>query len=277
MNSKSIYYKIGERLFIVFTVIVVTTIIVRAIDNESGGELVENYDSKCPNEMIFITSANGGFCIDKYETSAGDNCKYNDPQSQNDSQVNIEQNECLGISTKGAVPWRFLSQNQAAIVCAKAGKRLPSNKEWLLAAYGTPDINDNWSKNDCQVNNNWSDQPGLTGSGENCVSSFGIFDMIGNVWEWVDGTVSDGKYDDRELPDNGFILAVDDKALPSETSPNNASKYYYNDYFWLNKSGVKGMARGGYWGNKDEAGQYSIYAVSAPNYSGKGVGFRCAK
>ncbi len=178
---------------------------------------------------------------------------------------------------KDVLPWTFISQNQAALVCAKLGKRLPSNKEWLMAAFGTPDPSSNWTKDDCNVSGNRSQNPGYTGSGEKCVSSFGAFDMIGNVWEWVDGTISDGKYRGQDLPESGFILSVDDRALPSETDPDNYNKYYYNDYFWIKKNGVKGMARGGYWGNKDEAGQYSVYAVSKPNYVGKGIGFRCVK
>ena len=101
--------------------------------------------------------------------------------------------------------------------------------------------------------------------------------MIGNVWEWVDGTTFEGEYNGRELPKSGFILGVDDEAMPIETNIEEGDPNYYHDYFWLKESGTRGIARGGYWDNKEEAGQYSLYAVSPPSYAGAGVGFRCVK
>jgi formylglycine-generating enzyme required for sulfatase activity len=62
---------------------------------------------------------------------------------------------------------------------------LPTDKEWLQVALGTPDKETGWDSDDCQVENNWDIQPGLAGTGKNCVSAAGAYDMIGNVWEWT--------------------------------------------------------------------------------------------
>ncbi|MFC1678493.1 formylglycine-generating enzyme family protein [Patescibacteria group bacterium] len=271
--------KIYERVTIIIGVIVVTAIVVRAVDNQVSERLVGDSDSNgsCPQEMVYISSAEGGFCIDKYEASVGPDCPIQNPTSQGDTRSNIDYASCWPISMEQTIPWRNISQNQAALACAKAGKRLPTNKEWYLAALGTPDKQIGWNIDDCQVAKNWSSQPGLTGSGRNCVSGSGVYDMIGNVWEWVDGSVFNGSYKDRLLPETGYIKGVDDSALPSETDGNKSDANYYHDYFWVKSKGTRGMARGGYWDNESDAGQYALYAVTQPSFASDGVGFRCVK
>lgn len=270
-SHKRKFFGLREIIVIVLAV-VLTTLGIKATDNLGGKE-----EGPCPSEMIFIGTHTGGFCIDKYEVAAGEECLYVNPSNQEDTRKNIEHPNCQPVSEPNKTPWRNISQNQASIVCSKLGKRLPTNKEWLQASLGTPDVNKDWTEDDCNMNGNWSAKPGLTGSGKKCVSSFGVYDMIGNVWEWVSDTVYDGKVDGRELPLEGFVLGVDDGALPTETDINKGDPNYYDDYFWLKTSGARAMARGGYWDNQEKGGQYSIYAVSPPSYAGVGIGFRCVK
>ena len=234
-------------------------------------------DGPCPAEMVYIKTDKGGFCIDKYEVSPSKNCPSQSVSNQENTRANLNTYDCVPASVAGAKPWRFVSQSQAIAACAKAGKRLPTDEEWYLASLGTPDKADDWQTNDCQVNNNWDSQPGLTGSGQNCVSYAGAFDMIGNVWEWVDNAIFDGTCKGRPLPPAGYISGMNaEDAFPGHTagSPDPA---YYNDYFWVKTGGTRGIARGGYWGNESEAGQYSLYAVVPPAFSGSGIGFRCVK
>ncbi len=257
-----------REIIVVLFSIVLTTVGIKAGDsilNPEENSSVSN-NSLCSAEMVFVNSGGGGFCIDKYEASPGEFCPGSNPSSQSETQANLDNSSCKPESLSGVVPWRNISQNQAAQACARAGKRLPTNKEWLLAAMGTPDLESNWGEEDCQVAKNWGSQPGLAGSGANCISSAGIYDMIGNVWEWVDGTIYEGKYKDRVLPEPGYVSGVDEDALPSETNFEQGDLNYYLDYFWVKTGGTRGMARGGYWDNESDAGQYSIYSVVPPSF-----------
>lgn len=270
--------------FIVFFAIILVTVGIDASDHRGSfseslvGKLIFGEgDSPCPVGMVFIYSDTGGFCIDKYEASASEECPYSEPNGQSQSRINLDSDECNSVSVADAIPWRYISQSQAAIACAKAGKRLPTSEEWYQASLGTPDLSNNWTENDCQVDKNWDSQPGKTGDGEKCVSSFGAYDMIGNVWEWVKGEIEEGIYDAKELPDEGYIIAANSSGMPVETNYDQFDENYNEDYLWIKKSGVRGMARGGYWDNQEKAGFYSIYLVSSPSFAGTGIGFRCVK
>ncbi len=266
----------GKELVVVIAAIILTTLGIRATDTMLSDKKNKLSPERCSEEMVFISTDQGGFCMDRYEAAPGKDCRNQNPENQNQTKENLDQGSCQPISAVGVLPWRNISQNQAAIACAKAGKRLPSNKEWLMAAMGTPDQTTGWSVEDCQVAKNWEKQPGFAGSGSNCRSAAGAFDMIGNVWEWVDGSINEGVYKGTVLPEEGYVKGVDENGSPSETSIE-ADENYNNDFLWIKKTGVRGFARGGYWDNKAEAGQYSVYLVSPPSFAGTGVGFRCAK
>ncbi len=260
-------------------VIVVGTVIVKAVDNGPAGRVagVNTIDGPCPGDMVFVSAPGGGFCVDIYEASAGPACPDNSPDGKSNTQENLDASACMPVSEPGKLPWRNLSQNQASLACAKAGKRLPTNKEWMLAALGTPDKAGSWDSEDCNVSSNWADQPGLTGSGDRCVSSAGAYDMIGNVWEWVDGTVYDGRMENIPLPENGFVTGVNGQGLPSDSNPDEGDPSYYYDYLWIKPGDTRAIARGGYWDNHSDAGQYAFYIVAPPSEAGKGIGFRCVK
>lgn len=265
-----------KEVIVIIVAVALTTLGIRASDGYFGGD--NDKDSgPCSPDMTFVTSPTGGFCIDKYEASPADDCQNSDPANQQDTRVNLNYKECGAVSVPGKKPWRNISQNQAVMACAKAGKRLPTGKEWFQASLGTPDIDTGWQADDCNVKKNWPDNPGPTGSGKNCVSSAGAYDMVGNVWEWIDGSIVDGKSADREMPESGYIAGVDADSLPVKTDKDNKDPNYFNDYFWIKKNGVRAIARGGYWDNGEDAGQYAIYAVPDVSFAGPGVGFRCVK
>jgi len=260
---------------IIISAVALTTAGIKASDSLFGAK--GQVKSLCPDGMVFVPGANGGFCLDKYEDSAGTGCSLSDPSSEQDSQKNIDSADCQAVSVAGAVPWRNLTQIQAINLCAKAGKHLPTSEEWFAGSAGTPDKNSLWGLDDCQVNNNWRAQPGLTGSGKNCVSYAGAYDMIGNVWEWVAGAVKDGKYQEDVLPAEGYIKGADFSGIPTDTNQNLPDSKYNDDYLWIKNTGSRGIARGGYWSNGDQAGQYSLYIVTLSSDVGPGMGFRCAK
>jgi len=231
----------------------------------------------CPEGMAYVGAPEGGYCIDVFENSAEESCQYKNPANQSETRKNIDSKTCVPVSVKGAVPWRNISQDQAARNCVKAGKRLPTNEEWFFAALGTPDPSSGWGSNDCNVNRNRDvSEPGLTGSGENCVSSLGAYDMVGNVWEWVGENAEEGKIGGIGLPDAGFVIGSSMRGLPSETATTSDPNYNF-DRFWIKKEGTVGMFRGGFWSSESDAGIYTVHAEMSPSFVGNAIGFRCVK
>ncbi len=232
----------------------------------------------CPPDMVFVPFENGDFCIDKYEASPNKKCPVEVPKNQQDTRINLTSAGCGALSEADKIPWAYISQAQAREACVKAEKRLPSNEEWFAASLGTPDIkNSDWESVDCHLSSNWSEQPGRSGTSDLCQSAYGAYDMVGNVWEWVSGEIIDGKFNGRELPEQGFVREVDINGLPIFTDRGQADPNHGEDYLWIRNSGIRGMARGGFWDNKKEGGIYASYLVSEPSFAGNGIGFRCVK
>ena len=269
--------KILKQVFIVVAVIGISVFAVRALDEKAGKRMAEDGNNGCGEDMVFVGNSQGGFCVDKYEASAGPDCPYKDPGNSQATRTNLDDAQCKPVSEPGAKPWRYISRDQAREACAKAGKRLPTGEEWYQAVLGTPDKESGWLGQDCQVDRNWNEQPGPTGSAENCRSGAGAYDMVGNVWEWVKGDVEEGVLEGKDLPPAGYVQAVTDSGLPHKTNPTEVNPDYNNDYLWLKDSGRRGMARGGYWDNAADAGKYALYMVPPPTFSGPGIGFRCIK
>lgn len=234
--------------------------------------------AKCAEGMVYVGSSSGGYCIDMYENSANESCLYDTPKNQEETRSNLSDKKCFPVSVKGVSPWRNISQSQAMQACAKAGKRLPTNEEWFFAALGTPDESSAWGTSDCNVNKNRDIfDPAPTGSGENCISSLGVYDMVGNVWEWVGETIKEGKFNDITIPDAGYIGGADEKGIPTETNATSSDPNYNLDRFWIKKEGTVGMFRGGYWLSESDAGLYTIHAGISPSFTGTAIGFRCVK
>lgn len=262
----------------IFGAIILSVVGIKAGDNFMSKKNGANeVGSVCPLEMVPVSSPLGGFCVDKYEATPSVDCPAQNPQSQDETRLNLDYASCKAETKKGAIPWRNISQDQAAVACAKAGKRLATNEEWLQASLGTPDSGTVWGLDDCQVDSNWPDQPGNTGSGIKCVSGAGAYDMIGNVWEWVKGAVMDGVMETKVLPEQGFVDSLDGASFPGKTNPDVANENYNKDFFWIKAKGLRGIVRGGYWSNKTDAGQYAVYIVAPPESAENGIGFRCVK
>lgn len=231
--------------------------------------------SQCPRDMVYVPSSGGGFCVDRYEASPGEACPNRTIENEFDTEENIRAGKCGPVSESGLDPWVNVPLHQASLLCARAGKRLPSNGEWYRAALGTPDDTDPGSPA-CAILRTGASRADKTGSGQDCVSSFGAYDMVGNVWEWVDVTTTDGRYKDRTLPLEGSILSADEDGVPVETGTE-ASRSFGNDHFFSDHSGVRGMMRGGFWGMNERAGIWTVSNTIAPNFVGVAVGFRCVK
>lgn len=274
-------WKFVRGTLIIVVTIILTTVVINATDNfgNLGDSLVGSVigvgeRSPCPEQMAYIPTEGGGFCIDLYENSPGKGCLFSDPQNQEDTRVDLEDSSCFGVSAEGKQPWTNIARHQAELACSNAGKRLPTNKEWYLASLGTPDARGNVERGDCNVSSRTLYN---TGSLEKCVSSSGAYDMVGNVWEWVDETVTDGEVFGKDLPDEGYITSIDSNGVPIETDFDLPNLNFNEDYLWVDREGTRGIIRGGYYGSGTDAGQYTLNAITPPSFAGVAVGFRCAQ
>lgn len=224
-------------------------------------------EGKCPPEMVLVEAGDHNFCIDKYEVSVGEGCEVLDPTSVLDTAKNSNQSDCLPVSKPEAQPWTYVAKPQAEQLCARSGKRLPTAKEWQLAVLGTPD---NFSS--C----NLAGKLAKTGGWSGCVSGAGVHDMVGNVWEFVEEEVENNRFDERDLPDEGYVDQVESDGLPSRTS-DRPNPIYNNDYFWIEPEGRRVVMRGGFYGSKEDGGIYATHAEIDSNFASAAIGFRCAK
>ena len=93
------------------------------------------------------------------------------------------------------MPATEISFPQALAYCKAQGKRLPSSTEWQLACRGVEGFpygyGSSWDPGKARMGRRvWTDGPLSVGSFE--PNAFGIYDMVGNVWEWADNGDADG-------------------------------------------------------------------------------------
>lgn len=236
---------------------------------------MEEHTGPCPSDMVLVTQALVPFCVDRYEASASSNCPFPDPQSGEQTALNMASPNCRAVTQSGRPPWTQVSQVEATAACSKSGKRLLTAGEWHKAALGTPDMVMGTVEDTCNTMRNIEDGAALSGSAMRCVSDSGAYDMIGNVWEWVDEQVAFGAWEGRTLPQSGYVAGVDQRGVAYETGSAVRTEYG-NDRFWVDHGIQAGIMRGGYFDSGDDAGLHSVYAASPPSFSGEAVGFRCA-
>jgi formylglycine-generating enzyme required for sulfatase activity len=87
------------------------------------------------------------------------------------------------VSIPGVLPSACTTWFQAVQACAVSGKRLVRNEEWQRASAATPDQGTDNGTTDCNISTALS--PVNTGSRSSCKSNWDVFDMAGNVHEWV--------------------------------------------------------------------------------------------
>ncbi len=197
--------------------------------NLSSGNCVDNGDNYkcayepdndgdgCPDDMARV----GDACVDKWEasydcsiyksqstqgsggpiTTDGDDDKDDYLwQTRNIATINGGPAVCKGVSKNNSIPYTTITQYDAESACALSGKHLIKNSEWQEAAKGTPD---NGSICNIEANNpgegtfipsaDWYNLGGndiiYTGSARNCISDYGVYDMVGNIREFTDDLI----------------------------------------------------------------------------------------
>lgn len=155
-------------------------------------------------------------------------------------------------------PVNCINYEQAAAYCKWAGKRLPTEAEWELAARGTDGRAYPWG-NAAPTSCRQAIVGGLEGpcgsrigtyeveTTVDGVSPSGAFDMAGNVWEWV--------------------------ADAFDTYP----KERVVDPFLPPRPGTRGILRGGSWDYSGTAAKTSMRLPIDRSWAQPSIGFRCAK
>lgn len=160
-------------------------------------------------------------------------------------------NDVYAVSVAGQTPSASITWFQAQQACGNAGKRLPSNAEWQQAVAGTPE------GAPCNVNSGVVSSTGTAG----CVSSWGVFDMVGNLVEWVADWVP------LSTACVGWGAFSDDRQCFA-----GASTMVNNGPGVLRRGGGFAAGLGG-----AEAGPLWIDGIALPSSSSDAVGFRCAR
>ncbi len=182
----------------------------------------DSNEGPCPKGMAHIDN----FCIDRWEGSLQDLSPYEVPI------------DGVAHTARGVVPQGYISGDVADAACQAAGKRLCTSPEWLRTCkgpdsmtfpYGNTHIPSacnegreshpvvdlfgaaaDWSAsqmNDARINQ----LPGTlnpTGSNPVCMSVEGVYDLHGNLHEWVadaEGTFRGGFYVDARINGAGCL------------------------------------------------------------------------
>jgi hypothetical protein len=170
--------------------------------------ILSSTSSRCPSGMADIE---GRFCIDKYEGTLLEILPNGDERPWS-PYLPVEAKKVRAVSEPGVAPQGYISAVQAARACSESGKRLCRSDEWQKACRGpekkTYGYGDRREVGRCNDNGrnavltlfgpNWSSTTmnrqelnqldgtlAKTGSHEGCTNGYGVYDMVGNLHEWV--------------------------------------------------------------------------------------------
>jgi hypothetical protein len=98
--------------------------------------------------------------------------------------------KCMDIyewpNTEGEEPTAFVNQGEAADSCRSAGKRLCSYKEWNTVCRGPEGYRypygSRYNENHCPAKEASAVRSGRFPA---CRSYYGVYDLVGNLWEWT--------------------------------------------------------------------------------------------
>lgn len=196
-------------------------------------------NARCPADMALVDDR---VCVDRWEGSIVERVPGGVEKAWS-PYLPIDGRESLvrAVSRPGVVPQGYISGKQAAAACSASGKRLCSADEWEHACRGPSRLqfpygdarragacNDDiravhpvaevghllgltrerlWHEGMNQaIINQLPDTLLQTGARAECTNAYGVYDMVGNLHEWVDdpdGTFRGGYYMDTTKNGDG--------------------------------------------------------------------------
>lgn len=207
-----------------------------------------------PQRSIFLDA----FSIDVYEVTVEQYYRFVQATGQQIPKYWDQVNDEVSRARFGTKPVVGVSWFDADAYCKWAGKRLPTEAEWEKAARGVDGRFFPWG-NDLPVEKsaNFAQDPTgsvyakrLTPAGkfDRGRSAYGLFDMAGNVWEWVNDWYSQDYY----------------RVGPLKNPPGPSQ-------------GIVKVLRGGSWQSKPRHLRTESRRDFPPNRREPDLGFRCAR
>lgn len=212
-----------------------------------GSKPGDGHPDENPQRLIFLDA----YTIAKYEVTVGQYAEYLKSSRAEPpdfwERVNAKEHAnrpVIGVDWLGAQEY-----------CKFYGKRLPTEAQWEKAARGTDGRKYPWGEDDPNAQHanyardvtfSYGNSLTAVGSYEEGKSPYGIYDMVGNVWEWVNDWYGKMYYETA--------------SAKNPTGPDEG------DYV---------VIRGGSWSKRPAVARVAGRMYLMPSQRANSVGFRC--
>jgi serine/threonine-protein kinase len=220
------------------------------VTNEMFAKFVKVSGHKTDTGTSFVLDLASGLWIDKMT-----GFDWQHPRGPDSNLAGLDQH-----------PVTLVSWNDAVAYCTWVGRRLPTEAEWEKAARGTDELKFPWGDQDAAGDllnfadsnldipaankgiNDGSQFTAPVGSYPKGASPYDVWDMAGNVWEWV-----------TDWYDPAYYRPV---SVENPRGPDSKQRR---------------VLRGGAWTNEQKLVRAATRYSSQPNLRYVSVGFRCAR